>query len=157
MAGIANNHAAALSSARWTAAMIGVGLMGAVDEIVFHQLLQWHHFYVHTTMFWQIASDGFFHIFTALLLFTGSWRLWEQRRRLSAITTSRPFWSGFFLAAGAFQLFDGLINHKVLRIHQVREGVDNLLPYDIGWNVAALLLLLVGWWLWRGERALSGS
>ena len=27
------------------AGMIGLGVMAAVDEIVFHQLLDWHHFY----------------------------------------------------------------------------------------------------------------
>ena len=40
-------------------------------------------------------------------------------------------------------LFDGVVDHKLLRVHQVRYGVD-LLPYDVAWNVAALVLLAAG-------------
>ena len=28
------------------------------------------------------------------------------------------------LGIGVFQLFDGVVNHKILRIHQIRSGVD---------------------------------
>lgn len=42
-----------------------------------------------------------------------------------------------------FQLWDGLANHKILRLHQVRYDVE-LLPYDIAWNVAGGVLLAVG-------------
>ena len=35
------------------------------------------------------------------------------------------------------------MDHKLLRVHPIRYGVE-LLPYDIGWNVFALALLLVG-------------
>ena len=28
------------------------------------------------------------------------------------------------LGLGVFQLFDGVVNHKILRIHQIRSGVD---------------------------------
>ena len=31
------------------ASMIGVGVMASVDEIVFHQVLGWHHFYDRST------------------------------------------------------------------------------------------------------------
>lgn len=62
-------------------------------------------------------------------------------------------WAGALLGAGAFQLFDGLINHKVLRVHQVRYDVD-LLPYDLSWNLVAAALLLIGAAMtWRAARA----
>ncbi len=140
----------------WTGVMLGIGLVGAVDEIVFHQLLQWHHFYLHTTQYWQIFSDGVFHIFTTTMLFLGALLLWSQRRRLSLIVSSRPFWAGVFLGMGGFQLFDGTVDHKLLRIHPVREGVENILPYDIAWNASALALLLIGWLLWRGTWPTAG-
>lgn len=134
----------------WTGIISGIGIMGAVDEIVFHQLLQWHNFYVHTTHYWRIFSDGLFHVFTAAMLFLGSIRLWSQRRNIHSIVSNRPFWAGIFSGAGGFQLFDGTVNHKLLQIHPVREGVENILPYDIGWNVSGLVLLIIGWLLWRG-------
>lgn len=45
---------------------------------------------------------------------------------------------------GGFQLFDGLVNHKVLRVHQVRYEVENLPAYDAAWIGAGVLLIVVG-------------
>ena len=140
-------------AALWAGVPIGIGIMGAIDEIVFHQLLQWHNFYVHTTEYWRIFSDGLFHAFTAAMLFLGALRLWAVRREVSHVVNSRAFWAGILLSAGGFQLFDGTVNHKLLQIHPVREGAQNILPYDIAWNASALLLLVIGWLLWRGVRA----
>lgn len=133
-----------------TGAALGIGLMGALDEIVFHQLLQWHNFYVDTTQYWRIFSDGLFHIFTTTMLFLGAMRLWGQRRRVSSVVSGRPFWSGLLMGMGGFQLFDGIVNHKILQLHPVREGVDEIWLYDLAWNIPAALILLSGWLLWRG-------
>jgi uncharacterized membrane protein len=57
------------------------------------------------------------------------------------------------MGAGGFNLYDGTIQHKLLRLHPVREDVANILPYDLAWNGVALLALLAGWWLWRRVRA----
>ena len=45
--------------------------------------------------------------------------------------------------AGFFQLYDGLVQHKLLGLHQIRYGVD-LLPYDVVWIVIAAALLVAG-------------
>lgn len=146
-------------SALTAGALLGVGLMGSADEIVFHQLLQWHSFYVSTTAYWRIVSDGAFHLFTTLMLLLASLRLWADRRRLSQVMSGRPFWAGALIAGGCFQLFDGVVNHKLLRLHPVREGVDNILPYDIAWVASALALLGAGWLVWRAipRPALDGG
>jgi uncharacterized membrane protein len=132
--------------------MLGVGVMGAVDEIIFHQLLQWHHFYMDTTDYWRIFSDGLFHTLTTTLLFVGAILLFLQRRSISQIVRHRPFWAAIFVGAGTFQIFDGIVIHKVLRLHQVRENVDNLLPYDIAWNLSGVVILAIGIYLWSGSR-----
>lgn len=44
---------------------------------------------------------------------------------------------------GFFQLIDGVVNHKILGIHQIRYGVD-LLVYDVVWIGSAILLMLIG-------------
>ena len=126
--------------------------MGAVDEIVFHQLLQWHHFYVAASRYWQIFSDGLFHALTASLWLLGVLMLWYERRELARFAASRVFWGGILLGAGAFQLFDGVVNHKLLRLHPVRVGAENLWLYDAAWIASALLLLLEGWVLLRSTR-----
>ncbi|WP_106375873.1 DUF2243 domain-containing protein [Vreelandella songnenensis] len=133
----------------WAAVLVGIGVMAAVDEIVFHQLLQWHHFFDFGTPAFGILSDGLLHAVELLAVVVGVFMLLDlsQRKRLAT-----PWaWAGFFLGMGGFQLFDGLINHKILRLHQIRYGVDPLL-YDLVWNGAAAVLLLIGVWLYRRAK-----
>lgn len=125
----------------WAGAAVGAALMAAVDEIVFHQLLAWHSFYDRSTPRVGLLSDGLLHAAELLLLVVGFTLLLDLRRRDALVR--RAAWAGGLVGAGAFQLFDGLVNHKVLRVHQVRYDVD-LLPYDLVWNGAALVLVAVG-------------
>jgi uncharacterized membrane protein len=121
--------------------MIGVAVMAAVDEIVFHQLLGWHHFYDRSTSDIALLSDGVLHAAELVLLVAGFTLFADLRRRGVAATGS--VWAGVLIGAGAFQLWDGLIDHKVLRVHQIRYDVD-LLPYDIAWNAAGAVLVVLG-------------
>lgn len=125
---------------------LGVGLMAAVDEIVFHQILAWHHFFDRSTLAVSLLSDGLLHSAELLMLAAGFY-LFIQLVGHNAVSRLHA-WAGLFLGAGAFQLFDGIVDHKVLRLHQVRY-VDNLLPYDLAWNGFGVLLLLIGFVLWR--------
>ena len=139
-----------------TGIILGVGLVGSLDEIVLHQLLQWHNFYVHTTEYWRIFIDGLFHIFTSALLFAGAMRLWGQRRSLGTLSSARPLIAGILLGMGGFNLYDGIVQHKLMQLHPVREGVENLLLYDLVYNGIALLLLIAGWLVWRGIHSTEG-
>lgn len=125
----------------WAGVLIGVALIAAVDEIVFHQLLGWHHFYDGSTSAIGLLSDGLLHAGEVIALVAGFFMLLDLRRSDSLAPTA--VWPGFFLGAGSFQLFDGLINHKLLRLHQIRYDVP-LLPYDLAWNLVAIILILVG-------------
>jgi uncharacterized membrane protein len=129
-------------------AVLGVGVAGTLDEVLFHQLLQWHNFYVHTTERWRIVIDGLFHLFTAAMLFAGALLLWRWRTRIASLGDARALLAGTLMGAGGFNLYDGTVQHKLLQLHPVREGVANILPYDLAWNLAALALLVAGWWLW---------
>lgn len=145
--------AQAIRSLLWTGVLVGIGVAGALDEIVLHQLLQWHNFYVHTSESGRVVSDGLFHMVSAGFLLAGIFRLWTQRQRMSQIGSGRALVAGMLLGAGGFNLYDGTVQHKLLRLHQVREGVANLLPYDLAFNGIALAVALLGWWLWRGARS----
>ncbi|MGW0522993.1 DUF2243 domain-containing protein [Crossiella sp. NPDC003009] len=122
-------------------ALIGAAVMAAIDEIVFHQILAWHHFYDRSTPMVGLLSDGLLHTAELLGLVAG-FVLFADLRRRHALAAPHA-WAGLFLGLGAFQLFDGIVDHKLLRIHQIRYGVD-VLPYDLAWNGAGLLLLAVG-------------
>lgn len=126
--------------------LVGVGMMAALNEITFHQLLSWHHFYDRSTTEVGLMSDGLLHAAELIAVVAGFFMLFDLIRSRSLIRISA--WAGIFLGLGGFQLFDGLVNHKVLRLHQIRY-VDNLLPYDLSWNAAGLILLLIGFFLTR--------
>lgn len=128
--------------------LFGCGVAASiVDLFIFHLGLQWHHFYDLSTTEVALTADGFFHAFGWFITIWGLFVLADIRRH-AAVNWRR--WTGALITGvGSFQLFDGVIDHKVLRIHQIRYDVD-LLPYDLIWIGSAILLLLVGVFiLWR--------
>ena len=127
--------------------LVGVGVAGFVDEVVFHQLLHWHHFYDRGTSTAGLVSDGFFHAFSWTAVVVGLFLFADLQRRQA--TVPRRVWAGGLIGAGAFQLYDGLVHHKVLGLHQVRYGVE-LLPYDLAWNAGGAIALVAGLVLLRG-------
>lgn len=125
----------------WSGILFGIGLVAFIDEMVFHQLLHWHHFYDKSTTSIGLVSDGLFH---ALSWFAtiGSLFMFADLRRRNALWFKR-WQGGVFLGAGAFQLYDGIIQHKLMRLHQIRYNVD-ILPYDLIWNIIAGALIVIG-------------
>ncbi|WP_206784763.1 DUF2243 domain-containing protein [Amycolatopsis sp. MtRt-6] len=134
----------------WAGVLAGIGVAAFVDETVFHQLLHWHHFYDRSTTDAGLVSDGLFHAFGFFAVVFGLVLVADLRRgdRLSG----RAFAGGLLTGAGAFQLYDGTIQHKLLGLHQIRYAVD-LTPYDWTWNVVAVLLIVAGVVLLRRARA----
>lgn len=135
----------------WSGILFGIGLVAFIDEMVFHQLLHWHHFYDKSTTNIGLVSDGLFH---ALSWFAtiGSLFMFADLRRRNALWLKR-WQGGVFLGAGAFQLYDGIIQHKLMRLHQIRYDVD-ILPYDLIWNIIAGALIVLGAFLvYRTRRS----
>jgi uncharacterized membrane protein len=121
--------------------LFGVGLVAFIDETIFHQLLHWHHFYDKSTMNVGLISDGFFHAFSWFATIGGLFLFADLRRR-KALWVTR-WMGGVLLGAGWFQLYDGTIQHKVMRIHQIRY-VDNVFIYDWVWNILAAIMVAIG-------------
>jgi uncharacterized membrane protein len=127
-----------------TGVLIGVGVAGFLDETVFHQLLHWHHFYDKGSATAGLVSDGFFHAGSWFAIVAGLFLFADLQRRRA--TVRRRLWAGGLLGWGGFQVYDGLIQHKVLGLHQVRYVAD-VLPYDVVWNAAGAGSVLVGTYL----------
>lgn len=126
----------------WSGFLFGCGIAASmIDLFIFHLGLQWHHFYDLSTPEVALIADGFFHAFGWFITIWGLFLLADTRRRVR-VHWGR-FTGGVILGIGSFQLFDGIVDHKVLRIHQIRYDVD-LLPYDTVWIASALLLMLIG-------------
>ncbi|GAA1823693.1 DUF2243 domain-containing protein [Agromyces salentinus] len=125
----------------WSGVLFGVGAVAFIDETVFHQLLHWHHFYDLGTPDLGLVSDGFFHALSWFATIGGLFLLADLRRRRALWWTR---WAGgVLLGAGAFQLYDGTVQHKLLGIHQIRY-VEDLLPYDVTWNLLAVAIIVAG-------------
>ena len=122
-------------------ALFGVGIAGFVDETVFHQLLHWHHFWDGGSADAGLVSDGLFHAASWICLVAGLFWFADQRRRAPIVM--RDWAAGILLGAGGFQLYDGLVQHLIFHLHQIRYGV-NVLPYNVAWNVLAGVLLVIG-------------
>ena len=123
--------------------LVGIGGSALVDEIVFHQLLHWHHLYDRSTRSAGLTSDGILSIVCNTLLVIGLVQLW-RRRAETARDAPRRIVGGVLVGFGGFNLFDGTVDHKLLRLHQIREGVHDLLPYDAAWISTSALILVVG-------------
>lgn len=125
----------------WSGVLFGVGLVAFVDEAVFHQLLHWHHFYDLATPDVGLVSDGVFHAVSWFATIAGLF-LFADLRRNDALWMKR-WWGGVLVGAGAFQLYDGTVQHKLFGIHQIRY-VPDVVVYDVVWNITAILMLAAG-------------
>jgi uncharacterized membrane protein len=121
--------------------LFGIGFAAFIDETIFHQLLHWHHFYDRSTTAVGLISDGLFHAFSWFATIAAFFILADLLRRDEWI--AKRWWAGKLLGAGGFQLYDGTIQHKLMRIHQIRY-VDNIIVYDWIWNILAVCMIIIG-------------
>jgi uncharacterized membrane protein len=141
--------------------VLGLGIGGFVDGIVFHMLLQWHHLICINCgsgaqspfdLRKEILSDGLFHVVTLGLVVVGVFLLWQAVRRAPALFPPRFLVGAILLGWGAFNLAEGLLDHQILGIHHVRPG-----PHRLAWDLAFLasgpVLAALGWWEMRSARA----
>ncbi len=131
--------------------LIGVGMGGFVDGIVFHQILQLHNMLsavrppttlvnVEINMFW----DGLFHAFTWTTTAIGIAWLWRAVERPDAPRSSKTLVGSLMLGWGLFNLVEGVIDHHILNIHHVVERPGHL-AYDLAFLLSGLGLITVGW------------
>lgn len=108
--------------------VLGIGLGGFLDGIVFHQILQLHNMLTaripkdtlvnyEINMFW----DGMFHAFTWTMTALGVGLLFAAARRPGAVFSTRTFVGALALGWGLFNLVEGVIDHHVLHLHHVVE------------------------------------
>jgi uncharacterized membrane protein len=122
-------------------ALCGIGLAAFVDETIFHQLLHWHHFYDRSTTTAGLVSDGLFHAGGFVCVVVGLFLMADAVRRAELVP--KRWWGALLVGAGGFQLYDGVVQHKLLRLHQIRYDVP-ITPYDVTWDAVALALVVGG-------------
>lgn len=138
--------------------VLGVGLGGFFDGILFHQLLQVHNMLSAThpktsitnmevNMFW----DGLFHSFTWLMTLFGLALLWKAGKRVDVPWSGKTFVGALLMGWGVFNLAEGIVDHYVLNIHHVVEAMGQSV-YDLLFVLSGAVLILAGWFVIRGER-----
>jgi uncharacterized membrane protein len=153
---------AAIGRPRGPGILLGIGLGGFVDGIVLHQMLQWHHMLtsegsypkdtvagLETNTLW----DGIFHAATWVAVVVGIYLLWRRTTDWRWAISGRAFIGWMFVGWGLFNLVEGVVDHHILTIHHVREGVDHRWAYDLGLLAFGALLVLGGWFLARSDPA----
>ena len=133
--------------------VLGLGLGGFFDGIVFHQILGWHHM-VCTTAACRPASiehlqrqnmqDGFFHLAAWILTLAGVILLFRAGREPARAGSGRGLFGAVLAGGGSFNFFEGLINHQLLGLHHVRPGVPSQFLFDMLFLASGLLLMGVG-------------
>ncbi len=131
--------------------LIGAGMGGFVDGILFHQILQAHNMLsarigrdsivaLEVNMFW----DGLFHAFTWTTTAVGIVMLWRAGRLSHGFPASAPFTGSLLLGWGAFNVVEGVIDHHLLQVHHVLENGDHLIG-DLAFLACGVLFCAIGW------------
>lgn len=133
------------------ATTLGIGLGGFVDGIFLHQILQWHEMLSNkippvtllnksVNMFW----DGIFHAFCLVVVLVGIVLLLKLFFRKDILITKTTFWGSLVLGWGLFNLIEGIIDHQILKLHNVREITANVSWWNYGFLIFAIVLIVAG-------------
>ncbi|HEY0066532.1 MAG TPA: DUF2243 domain-containing protein [Flavisolibacter sp.] len=135
-----------------TAAMVlGIGLGGFVDGIVLHQVLQWHEMISNrlppntlvnksVNMFW----DGIFHAFTLIVTLIGVILLWKLLKRNDVDRSGRLLAGGMLIGWAVFNIVEGIIDHHLLKLHNVREITASQDLWNYGFLGFSVVMWIVG-------------
>jgi uncharacterized membrane protein len=132
--------------------ILGIGLGGFIDGIVLHQIMQWHEMlsnkipaneYVGKSinMFW----DGIFHLFCFLIVLTGIVLLWKLLSRKDVDHSGKLLAGGLLLGWGLFNIVEGIIDHQILKLHNVIEYAANHNIGNFTFLGASIVMILAGY------------
>ncbi|WP_459809408.1 DUF2243 domain-containing protein [Halopiger thermotolerans] len=127
---------------------VGFGFGAVLDVVIFHQILQTHHLlsgfydpYSYDGLRTNVMFDGLFTAVMLLVAWIGVAMLWRVVNGTDERLSTRAFLGSIVLGAGAFNVFDGVVDHYVLDIHNVVHGTEAWNPH---WVVVSVLLLALG-------------
>ncbi len=133
--------------------LLGLGLGAFFDGIVFHQLLQWHHMLSGWYPLDSIENitlnttwDGIFHSTAYVLVLAGLYLLWQRARRGELRWPRAQCLGTMLIGWGIFNLVEGVVDHQILRLHQVNETVaeGQRIFWDIGFLLWGAAMIVMG-------------
>jgi uncharacterized membrane protein len=142
--------------------LLGLGLGGFFDGIVLHQLLQWHHmvtsagYPANTLENLELNTflDGLFHASTYAFVVIGLALLWRAAHKPHVWWSGKMLMGTMLIGFGAFNVVEGVVDHHLLGLHHVNETAPlaQWIYWDLGFLLWGMLMLLVGWVLFRRGR-----
>ena len=146
------------------ALIIGIGMGGFADGIVLHQILQWHQMLSDSlpsntllnksvNMFW----DGIFHLFTFLATAIGIYLTWRLQNSQKTKKSAQLLIGGSLAGWGIFNLIEGIINHQILKLHNVREITSNPELWNYGFLIFGIALIITGFILIKNEIKITDN
>jgi uncharacterized membrane protein len=137
----------------------GIGLGGFIDGIILHQILQWHEMLTakipadtvvnkSVNMFW----DGIFHLFTLITTILGIYLVWRVCKREAMNKSGYLLISGILIGWGIFNIIEGVINHHILRLHNVNEYSPYTSVWNYGFLTFSVVLILIGLILFKKAK-----
>lgn len=146
--------------------LLGLGMGGFFDGILFHQILQIHNMLsnrvlpdtlanVEINMFW----DGLFHAFVWITTLIGLIALWSAVRRPDVPKSNSVFAGSIVFGWGVFNFVEGIINHHILEVHHVveRAAQPAQLYWDLAFLASGLIFIVTGRLLIRKGKKDSES
>jgi len=141
------------------AMVLGIGIGGFLDGILFHQILQWHGMLTNkipatnlidksVNMVW----DGVFHLFTLCIVMTGIILLWKLYKRNDVNTSGNLLSGGIIAGWGLFNIVEGIINHHLIKLHNVREATIDPDIWNYGFLLSSLIILVVGLYIIKKHK-----
>ncbi len=135
-----------------SAILIGIGLAGLIDVIIFHAILQWHHTSSNIiipntieSLQMNLVHDGAFLVFSLIITIAGIILLWNASGSInknSLLSNKRSFMGFILIGFGGFNAIEGIINHHLLEMHHVID-VANPLVFDLTFLVVGGLAFVV--------------
>lgn len=146
------------------AGVFGFGFSGLIDVIVLHSILQWHHLvsaiYPTDTLNGlrrNIFADGLFSMGMLIIMGIGGGLLWQSERRTDVPLAVRPLVGAAVFGLGVFNLYDAIVDHVLLGLHQPLSQGGYYNPH---WAAISFIIMAAGVYIYRSSvksRAEEGT
>ena len=138
--------------------VIGIGMGGFVDGILFHQIFQIHNMLsakiptdtlvgAKVNMVW----DGLFHGVVWIATAIGIAMLWRAVKQADVLLSGKALLGSILLGFGLFNLIEGIIDHHILHLHHVYEVMGQSV-WDYVFLGSGIALIATGWLMTRDVR-----
>jgi uncharacterized membrane protein len=139
--------------------IVGFGFGGLLDVLLFHLVLRIHHLISGivppTTprgLQLNLVADGLFSLTMVAIAAVGSVLLWRTLPLPDRSRAAGLLGGALVFGVGAFNLYDGTIDHYVLGLHHVTQWPPNPDVFDVLWVIGSVVLLAAGALAIRAER-----